>query len=155
MRTHDLIILKVLNTVSQRQPVAPPKQTTTHKPRNMFFWLSWEVALQTANFGSNTYYKPKLAPPPPPYTMFLHLPFFLLGFFCGVAGLRLTVTRIKGQPCLSIAARMAQMHLKESMRLSDGAERWNIRLLLVFSAAACQSIATPVVIYPRVPSDKV
>ena len=94
-------------------------------------------------------------PPPPPYTMFLHLPFFLLGFFCGVAGLRLTVTRIKGQPCLSIAARMAQMHLKESMRLSDGAERWNIRLLLVFSAAACQSIATPVVIYPRVPSDKV
>ena len=93
--------------------------------------------------------------PPPPYTMFLHLPFFLLGFFCCVAGLRLTVTRIKGQPCLSIAARMAQMHLKESMRLSDGAERWNIRLLLVFSAAACQSIATPVVIYPRVPSDKV
>ena len=106
MRTHDLIILKVLNTVSQRQPVAPPKQTTTHKPRNMFFGSreNWQT-------------------PPPPYTMFLHLPFFLLGFFCGVAGLRLTVTRIKGQPCLSIAARMAQMHLKESMRLSDGAER--------------------------------
>ena len=155
MRTYDLIILKVLHTVSQRQPVAPPKQTTTHKPRNMFFWLSWEIALQTANFGSNTYYKPKLATPPPPCTMFLHLPFFYCYFFERVAGLRLTVTQIEGQPCLSIAARMAQMHLKESMRLSDGAERWNIRLLLVFSAAACQVIATPVVIYPRVPSDKV
>ena len=56
--------------------------------------------------------------------MFLHLPFFFLNFFFwGVAGLRLTVTQIEGQPCLSIAARMAQMHLKESMRLSDGAER--------------------------------
>ena len=94
--------------------------------------------------------------PPPLHTpCFCTFLFFLFGFFCCVAGLRLTVTRIKGQPCLSIAARMAQMHLKESMRLSDGAERWNIRLLLVFSAAACQSIATPVVIYPRVPSDKV
>ena len=50
--------------------------------------------------------------------------FFLkIFFFGGVAGLRLTVTQIEGQPCLSIAARMAQMHLKESMRLSDGAER--------------------------------
>ena len=156
MRTYDLIILKVLHTVSQRQPVAPPKQTTTHKPRNMFFWLSWEIALQTANFGSNTYYKPKLAPPPlhaPCFCTFLF--FYLFFFFWCVAGLRLTNTQIEGQPCLSIAARMAQMHLKESMRLSDGAERWNIRLLLVFSAAACQVIATPVVIYPRVPSDKV
>ena len=155
MRTYDLIILKVLHTVSQRQPVAPPKQTTTHKPRNMFFWLSWEIALQTANFGSNTYYKPKLAPPPSMHHVFAPSFFILLFFFKGTAGLRLTVTQIEGQPCLSIAARMAQMHLKESMRLSDGAERWNIRLLLVFSAAACQVIATPVVIYPRVPSDKV
>ena len=132
MRTYDLIILKVLHTVSQRQPVAPPKQTTTHKPRNMFFWLSWEIALQTANFGSNTYYKPKLATPP------LHAPCFCTFLFSTVIFLSVLrvcvwlVTQIEGQPCLSIAARMAQMHLKESMRLSDGAERWNIRLLLVF-----------------------
>ena len=49
--------------------------------------------------------------------------FFYAFFVLRVAGLRLIATQIEGQPCLSIAARMAQMHLKESMRLSDGAER--------------------------------
>ena len=62
MRTYDLIILKVLHTVSQRQPVAPPKQTTTHKPRNMFFWLSWEVAL--SNTSQQQIWSPASIDPP-------------------------------------------------------------------------------------------
>ena len=123
MRTHDLIILKVLNTVSQRQPVAPPKQTTTHKPRNMFFGSREKLRCKLPTLEATHITNQNWQTPPLHTPCFCTFLFFLLGFFCCVAGLRLTVTRIKGQPCLSIAARMAQMHLKESMRLSDGAER--------------------------------
>ena len=127
MRTGDMITLNMCRTLSQRQPVAPPWQTITHKPRNIIFWLSWEIALRTANFGSNTSMichrmcrRTKIDKHPPPCTMFLHLPLFYFWFFfcnhCGFAFARLMTY------AFSMAA---QMRFDDSMRSCGGADKWN------------------------------
>ena len=52
MRTSYPIAPNMCQPSLQRQPVALPQQTITRKPRNICFWLSWEIVLQAANLES-------------------------------------------------------------------------------------------------------
>ena len=133
MRTSYPIAPNMCQPSLQRQPVALPQQTITRKPRNICFWLSWEIVLQAANLESTHRWHfhttcirfkidKKKSPPLHTYRIEYCICFCLFSFLTCTAGLCLAPVKKKAIRKLLLNGATAWLHLVVLWSKCGGAE---------------------------------